>query len=150
MLSIRFVRIGKKRHPIYRIVVMEKGKNPHSTYLENLGTYNPHTKEKNIKKDRVDYWVSKGANLTATIHNLFVDQGFITYKKVRASKSKPGKKKQAQIAIKKSEEEATKKNQEAEKVAAEAAAKEAVEQAAPEIPAETEVKTEAISTEKSE
>lgn len=125
MLSIRFVRIGKKKYPIYRIVVMEKGKNPRSSYLESLGTYNPHTKENTIKKDRVDYWISKGVGLTATVHNLLVTQGLVKEKKVRASKSKPGKKKQAEIAIKKSEEEAAKKAQEAEKAAAEAAAKEA-------------------------
>lgn len=143
MLSIRFVRIGKKKHPIYRIVVMEKGKNPHSTYLENLGTYNPHTKEKNIKKDRVDYWLSKGVNLTATIHNLFVDQGFVKEKKVRASKSKPGKKKQAEIAIRKSEEEAAKKAQEAEKAATlEAEAAASSESEKPEAEASTESKTE--------
>lgn len=139
MLSIRFVRIGKKKYPIYRVVVMEKGKNPNSTYLESLGTYNPHTKEKNIKKDRAEYWLSKGASLTATAHNLFVDQGLVKEEKVRASKSKPGKKKQAEIAIKKAEEEAAKKAKEAE----EAAAKEAanvpevlVETTTPETPAE--------------
>lgn len=119
MLSIRFVRIGKKKHPMYRIVVMEKGKNPHSSYLENLGTYNPHNKEKNIKKERVDYWLSQGVNLTATIHNLFVDQGFVKAKKVRASKSQPGKKKQAEIALKKSAQEAEKKAEEAAKKAQE-------------------------------
>lgn len=93
---------------------MEKGKNPHSAYLESLGIYDPHTKEKNIKKDRVDYWLKKGAELTATVHNLFVDQNLITAKKVRASKSKPGKKKQIAIDLKKSEEEAAKKAQAAE------------------------------------
>src|SRR3989344_7063623 len=112
MLAIRFVRIGKKSYPLYRIVVMEKSKNPRSSYLENLGTYNPHTKEKNIKKDRVEYWLSKGAELSATIHNLFVDQGLVKAKKVRASKSQPGKKKQAALAVKKAEEAAAKKNQE--------------------------------------
>src|SRR3989344_2256956 len=117
MLAIRFVRIGKKSHPLYRIVVMEKGKNPHSSYLENLGTYNPHTKEKNIKKDRAEYWLSKGAELSATIHNLFVDQGLVKAKKVRASKSQPGKKKQAALAVKKAEEAAAKKNQETQTAA---------------------------------
>jgi len=139
MLAIRFVRIGKKSHPLYRIVVMEKGKNPHSSYLENLGTYNPHTKEKNIKKDRAEYWLSKGAELSATIHNLFVDQGLVKAKKVRASKSQPGKKKQAALAVKKAEEAAAKKNQETQTAAMAAET--------PEVkPAET-VTTEEVKTE---
>lgn len=134
MLSIRFVRIGKKKHPIYRIVVMEKGKNPQSSFLENLGTYNPHNKEKNLKKDRVEYWLSKGASPTTTVHNLFVDQELVKGEKVRASKAKPGKKKRAIIAIKKAEDDAAKKIQEAEL----AAAKEAEQAAkiAAEAPAE--------------
>ena len=145
MLSIRFVRIGKKGHPLYRIVVMEKGRNPHSSYLENLGTYNPHNKENNIKKDRVEYWLSKGAQLSATIHNLFIDQGLVKAEKVRASKSQPGKKKQAQIAIKQAEEAATKKAQEAQaaKAAQEAAA---LTEAPVTEPAET-VNTEEAKTE---
>lgn len=139
MLAIRFVRIGKKSHPLYRIVVMEKGKNPHSSYLENLGTYNPHTKEKNIKKDRAEYWLSKGAELSATIHNLFVDQGLVKAKKVRASKSQPGNKKQAALAVKKAEEAAAKKNQETQTAAMAAET--------PEVkPAET-VTTEEVKTE---
>ena len=118
MLSIRFVRIGKKKYPIYRLAVMEKGKNPRSAYLEGLGTYNPHTKEKDIKKDRVQYWLSRGAKPTPTIFNLLIDLGFIKADKVRASKSQPGKKKQGQIARQKAEEAAAKKNQEIQAAAA--------------------------------
>lgn len=142
MLSIRFVRIGKKSHPLYRIVVMERGKNPHSAYLENLGIYNPHNKEKTIKKDRIEYWLSQGAQLSATIHNLFVDQGLIKDKKVRASKSQPGKKKQAALAVKKAEEAATQKAKEVEEAAAKTVLAEAPEVKPVEASATEEVKTE--------
>ena len=108
MLSIRFVRKGKKHHPIYRIIVQEKTKNPQSDYLENLGTYNPHTKEKQLKKDRIQHWLSKGAQPTETAHNLLVDEGIIKSDKVRAGTSKLGKKRKAEEGVKKAEEEAKK------------------------------------------
>lgn len=125
MLSIRFVRKGKKKYPTYRIIVMEKGRNPQSDYLENLGAYNPHTKEKNIDADRVKYWISQGAQPTATAHNLLVTNGILTEEKVRAGKSKPGKKKRALIATKQAEETAAKKAEEAKKAAEAKAAEEA-------------------------
>ena len=143
MLSIRFVRIGKKKHPIYRIVVMEKGKNPQSSFLENLGTYNPHNKEKNLKNDRVEYWLSKGAAPTTTVHNLLVDQELVKGEKVRASKTKPGKKKRAIIAIKKAEDDAAKKIKDAEL----AAAKEAEQAAKTEAETPTEVVAEEVKAE---
>ena len=46
MLKIRMSRFGKKKQPIYRIIVSESSKDPWGDYLENLGTYNPKTKEK--------------------------------------------------------------------------------------------------------
>jgi len=141
MLSIRFVRKGKKHHPIYRIIVQDKTKNPQSDYLENLGTYNPHTKEKNINKERIQHWLDQGAQPTESAHNLLVDEGVIKKDKVRAGKSKPGKKKSAEIAVKKAEEDAAKKAAEAEKQAADEAAKAEAETPV-ETPAEEEKPTE--------
>jgi len=129
---------------------MEKGKNPKSSYLENLGTYNPHTKENTVKKDRAKYWLDKGAGLTATVHNLFAGQGIIKDDKIRASKSKPGKKKQKEIDLKKAEEEAAKKAAEAEKAAAEEAAKVAAEtptETTPEVETTEEKPTEEVKVE---
>ncbi|HLD28012.1 MAG TPA: 30S ribosomal protein S16 [Patescibacteria group bacterium] len=93
MLTIKLSRKGKKKLPIYRIIVIEKTKNPQSQYKESLGTYNPHTKEIVIDGERAKYWISVGAQPTPTIHNLMVSQGIIIDDKVKASKSKPGKKK---------------------------------------------------------
>lgn len=114
MLSLRLVRKGKKHHPIYRLIVQEKTKNPQSNYLEGLGTYNPHTKEKELNKERILHWLDQGAQPTETTHNILVDEGIIKKDKVRASKSKPGKKKAAEIEAKKAEE-ATAKEAEAPK-----------------------------------
>ncbi|MFA6422459.1 MAG: 30S ribosomal protein S16 [Candidatus Buchananbacteria bacterium] len=111
MLSIRFSRKGKKKLPLYSIIVVEKAKDPWGDYVEKLGTYNPHTKALEIKADRVEYWISKGAQPSESVHNLLITKEIIKGEKVRASKSKPGKKKSLQIA-------ADKKAKDAEEAAA--------------------------------
>jgi small subunit ribosomal protein S16 len=93
MLAIRLSRFGKKRQPIYRIIVLEKSKDNFGDYLENLGHYNPRTKVCEVKKDRILYWISKGAKPTPTVHNLLVDQNVIKGPKVRAFTIKKKKKK---------------------------------------------------------
>ena len=65
-------RVGKKKYPTYRIVIQEKSRDPWARALEFLGNYNPHTKELNVKKERIEYWMSKGAQLTATVNNLLI------------------------------------------------------------------------------
>ena len=79
MLMLRFQRVGKKKHPSYRLVVSEKAKDTQSGSLENLGIYNPTVNPKviELKKDRINYWLSVGAQLSASVNNLFVNQGMI-------------------------------------------------------------------------
>jgi len=66
------MRTGAKKRPSYRIVVKEKQSKRDGAYLENLGTYNPtrNPAEINLRKDRVDYWISKGAQPTDTVRRL--------------------------------------------------------------------------------
>lgn len=104
MLSIRLSRQGTKKKAFYRLIITEKSRDPWGKFLENLGTYNPHTKAATFKADRIKYWLSQGAQATATVHNLLISQNIIQGEKVRASKSRPGKKKSAQSALKKAEE----------------------------------------------
>lgn len=72
MLAIKLMRTGAKKRPSYRIVVKEKQSKRDGAYLENLGTYNPtrDPAEINIKADRVQYWLSKGAQPTDTVNRL--------------------------------------------------------------------------------
>ena len=72
MLAIRLMRTGAKKRPSYRIVVKEKQSKRDGAYLENLGTYNPTREpaEINLKRDRVQYWISKGAQPTDTVRRL--------------------------------------------------------------------------------
>ena len=97
MLTIRFSRKGKKKAPLYSIIVVEKAKDPWGDYTDKIGTYNPGTKVAVIDTDKAKDWIAKGAQPSETVHNLFVTQGLMKADKVRASKSKPGKKKRLQI-----------------------------------------------------
>jgi len=66
------MRTGAKKRPSYRIVVKEKQSKRDGACLENLGTYNPTREpaEINLKSDRVQYWISKGAQPTDTVRRL--------------------------------------------------------------------------------
>jgi small subunit ribosomal protein S16 len=66
------MRTGAKKRPSYRIVVKEKQSKRDGAYLENVGTYNPTREpaEIKIKADRVQYWLSKGAQPTDTVRRL--------------------------------------------------------------------------------
>ncbi len=104
MLIIRLQRIGKNKRPSYRVIISEKGRDTHARSLEILGSYNPLAKEFAVNADRVNYWVTKGAQMSDTIHNLFLKQGIIKGKK-KMSVSVT-KKRQAKISAAKAEKSA--------------------------------------------
>lgn len=93
MLAIRLAPRGKKHHITYRLVVSEKTKDMFGDYLEDLGNYDPHPKEStmNFKKERIQYWLSKGAQASPTVHNLLVEAKVIDDKKLRVWKAKAKK-----------------------------------------------------------
>jgi small subunit ribosomal protein S16 len=110
MLRIRLSRVGKKNKAQFRITVADGHRAPTGKFIEILGHYNPHTKEKVFKQERIEYWISKGAKPSATIHNFLVDAKIIKEKKVTSWK--PKKKKEEE---KKEEKPAEKKVEESEK-----------------------------------
>jgi small subunit ribosomal protein S16 len=71
-LKIRLSRVGTKKQPHYRVVVAEERSRRDGDAVEQIGSYNPRSKANpmTIKLDRVDYWVSKGAKPTATMHSM--------------------------------------------------------------------------------
>jgi len=82
MIIIRLFRVGKKKQPIYKIVVTDKNNPPAAgRFIEQVGFYNPLTKEKAIKGERVKYWLSQGAAASDTVHNLLVKEKIINQKK---------------------------------------------------------------------
>jgi small subunit ribosomal protein S16 len=68
---IRLARIGKKKRPFYRIVVTEKTRPRNGRFVEIVGTYDPLKKPAAIemKEDRVQYWLSKGAQPSDTVRS---------------------------------------------------------------------------------
>jgi small subunit ribosomal protein S16 len=91
MIVIRLFRVGKKNQPAFKIVVADK-KNPPKAgrFVEEVGFWNPLTKEKIIKGERVKYWLSVGAKPSATLHNLLISEKIIEGKKIPKHK-KPKK-----------------------------------------------------------
>jgi len=88
MLVIRLTRIGKKKQPEYRFIISEKTKDPWGKALEILGNYNPRSTPVTVtlKKDRIEYWISKGAQCSDTVWNILMDQGLV---RARRGKSFP-------------------------------------------------------------
>jgi small subunit ribosomal protein S16 len=86
MLTIRLSRIGKRKQPTYRVIISEKSKDPYGHYLELLGNYNPRTKALNVKADRIKYWISKGAQTSASVNNLLINAKIIEGKKIKVVK----------------------------------------------------------------
>lgn len=82
MLKIRLQRIGRRNHPEFRVVVTESTRGPKSgDFLEIVGSYNPHKDTTQIKADRVKHWMSQGAQVSDTVHNILVSEGVIEGKK---------------------------------------------------------------------
>jgi small subunit ribosomal protein S16 len=131
MLKIILSRTGKKKQAYFKILVTQKEKDPWGTYLENLGNYNPRSKQLELKADRIKYWLSQGAQPSATIWNMLVDKGLVEGKKQKVSLI--SKKRSAKIAEK---TKAAKEKEAAKAPAEEKPAKAPVEEKPVEIPAE--------------
>ena len=84
MLSIRLARTGRRKKASYRILVSEKTKDMYGDSLENVGTYNPHTKQAVLKVERIKYWLSRGAQASSVLNNLLIRDKIIAGKKAKA------------------------------------------------------------------
>lgn len=101
MLTIKLSKLGKKNKKVFRVIISEKGRDPYGNSLEILGSYNQYHKELQVKKDRINYWISKGAQMTPTVNNLLVGNGIVEGKKVVSSKKGVvSEKRQGQIKVK--------------------------------------------------
>lgn len=75
MVKIRLTRRGRKKVPFYRIVVIDSKKARDANYIENVGHYDPRSKKLQLNRDRIEYWISKGAQLTNTVAKLIAKEG---------------------------------------------------------------------------
>ncbi len=69
---IRFSRHGTKKRPYYRLVVQDKTSPRDGKFIEHIGSFNP-LKEGaiTIERPRLEYWLSVGAKMSATVANTF-------------------------------------------------------------------------------
>ncbi|MGN6591509.1 MAG: 30S ribosomal protein S16 [Terriglobales bacterium] len=72
MLVIRLARQGTKKKPFYRVFLLEKSSARNGRSLEILGTYNPVPNPAliDLNRERIEYWVARGAQLSETVANL--------------------------------------------------------------------------------
>lgn len=82
MLRIRLSRVGKRNNAQFRITVADGHRAPSGKFIEILGHYNPHTKEKVFKKERIEHWIAQGAKPSATVYNFFIDAGILKGEKM--------------------------------------------------------------------
>lgn len=74
-VKIRLTRLGAKKKPFYRVVVANATAPRDGKFIEIVGTYNPMVAKDsadrvNLKKDRIDYWLSVGAQPTERVAKL--------------------------------------------------------------------------------
>jgi len=70
--TIRLMKFGKRGYPTYRIVVLDKRKKRDGSYLEKVGTYNPHTEPATLEINdvKLNEWLKKGAQVSEGMRRL--------------------------------------------------------------------------------
>ena len=146
MLTIRLARTGAKKRPFFHITVADSRKPRDGRFIERVGYFNPISKGKEVRieinQDRIDYWLSQGANISDRVLTLIKESNETPEEKEKrvANKEKRRLRKLAKRAEAKTSDEPAKAVQEGEEVSAEeeAPAEEAPAEEAPaeEAPAE--------------
>ncbi len=95
-VKMRLTRLGDKKSPIYRIVVVDSRKARDGEYIDNVGHYNPCAQpaELVLDADKAKDWLAKGVQPTETVKTLLIGQGIIEKsEKLSAPRTKTRKKK---------------------------------------------------------
>ena len=79
MVRIRLKRVGAKKHPFYRIVVVDQRAARDGAFIEQIGTYDPFPDPPEIKIDeeKVAKWMKNGAQPSDSVVSLFQTQGIL-------------------------------------------------------------------------
>jgi len=77
LVKIRLTRLGAHKKPFYRIIVTDSKARRDGPFIEILGTYDPKIEPSKVEVDleRAKYWISKGAQLSATAQKLLQKSG---------------------------------------------------------------------------
>ena len=70
MLKLRLKRTGRKRSPSYRLVIMENTFRRDGRPIDEVGYYNPITKQYKFDSEKIEKWLSHGVKPTQTVLNL--------------------------------------------------------------------------------
>lgn len=78
-VKMRLTRLGDKKNPFYRIVVVESHVARDGGYIDLIGTYNPlaNPAEVKIDKEKAQGWLTKGVQPTDTVRDLLVKEGIL-------------------------------------------------------------------------
>ena len=78
-VKIRLQRMGGKRKPFYRFVVMDSRNRRDGAYLDSLGSYNPITKpfKTEIDEEKVFMWLGRGAQLSEGARSILSKVGVL-------------------------------------------------------------------------
>ena len=83
MLKMRLQRVGRKNDPSYRVVVTDSRTGPKSNkHVDILGSYNAKLNNIQINGERAKEWISKGVQVSPTVHNLMITAKIIEGKKI--------------------------------------------------------------------
>jgi small subunit ribosomal protein S16 len=79
MVRIRLRRVGRKKTPIYRIVVADSRSPRDGRFIEIIGNYNPRQSDRaiDLKTDRANYWLDHGAQPSDTVRSLLRRAGVL-------------------------------------------------------------------------
>lgn len=107
MLKIRLMRIGDRKKPFYRVVIVDERNKRTGGYIENVGTYNPLTEPKEIKlnKERIEHWIKMGAQKSDGFLRIIGEAPQKKPRKPKKEKHEAGDKKQEVEAEEKAVEE---------------------------------------------
>ena len=76
-VKIRLKRMGSKKNPFYRVVVADERAPRDGRFIDEIGYYNPMSKELKLNNDKANEWIGKGAQPTDTARALLKKSGAI-------------------------------------------------------------------------
>ena len=98
MLMIRLQRVGRKHEPVFRLVLTDSKTAPRAAnFWKYWETMTPEGEKAEFKMDKIKHWISKGAKLSNTVHNILVERKVIEGKKINALPKKTALKKRKKL-----------------------------------------------------
>ncbi len=138
MLTIRLARAGAKKRPFFHITVADSRKPRDGRFIERVGFFNPISKGKEVRleidQERLDYWLSQGANISDRVKTLIKENNETPEEKEKREGKK--EKRRRRKLVKRAEAKTSDEPAAAEEAPAEEAAEATAEEAPAEEPTE--------------